>query len=148
MPVGLRLKGLNTTVKIIKEGASEINIKAIRDHEIEFVNEIITEGYLGQLTDDRDEIFTGIRGSMTIHLSSTDAFGLITDVKARASSEFPARTVKFHVEAQFRFPDNTIMTVRALDVFWSGFPISQSGRKEYVSMRVNYESSDAQISKG
>jgi len=139
----LRLKGSNTAVRVSKSG--EEYTVLIRDHEFELLQDILPEGYLGEQADRRDEVYNGVRGNLTIHPESSEIMRLLADITNRGKSQFLDAATVFSIESDFRFADSSTWSIRAYNVVFSNIPVSNPGRREYVSVKLNYESADFNI---
>ena len=137
-----RVKGLNTEVLMAGPNGLYENITAIRDHELEFIVDVIQEGYLGEASSRRDDIFDGVRGNFTVHIEDPEVFKFVRSLIARSRSQYPDNSVSFAIETHVKFSDTSVEIIRIPNVHFTNVPVSMSGRKDYVTMRLSYESGD------
>lgn len=139
-----RLKGQEVKITFNGPEGLEEGLTDVQNFEAEFQEEILTEGYLGETTNRRDDIFNGVSGSAELHVEQAAYFRFVQRVKDRSQRRTPATGV-FNILARLSFPNGE--TVRALfeDVFFGPLPIRVGGRGEYVQVRITWESSDGRF---
>lgn len=143
--MGIRLKGQETDIVIMKGGLDLKTISEIRSFSAELKLNMLEEGYLGQTTDQYDDIFTGCKGDLEMHISKADAFQLGFDIvdRSRNRGRDPAANYKFTAKSSFQFPDGTRVRIMFDDLFFEGVPINVGGRADYVTLRLSWGCSEA-----
>lgn len=144
--MGIRLKGQEVDVVIMKNGVDNRTLSEIRSFSAELKLNILEEGYLGQTTDQYDDIFLGVKGDMEVHISKADAFSLGFDIvdRARNRGRNPAANYQFNAKASFQFPDGTRVRLLFKDLYFEGIPINVGGRSEYVTLKLSWSCSEAE----
>ena len=115
----------------------------VKSIEIQYDLESLSEGYLGGLTEEKDNIFTGISGNMEMNLRSADAFSLTERVKFVAQNRVPGET--FQIITTYNFPLGGTRRVVLPDVKIGNIPITTSSRKDYVTLKFDFAADDGQI---
>jgi len=120
-----------------------LSVNDVRSFEMAFQTEILREGYLGETTDRRDEIFRGIRGRMELHFENDDVFGLFTSIVNRARRREPG--VKVNVKATLNFPNGDRPRIIIPNVFFGEIPIAFGSRSDYGTIGMDFEAESADI---
>lgn len=135
-----RIKGSEVGVVITSDDGVERSIDAVGSLEITVQIELLTEGYLGETTNRRDDIFNGVEGSLELHLERGQFFALVEKIKDRASRRTPG--ARFDLVSIFAFPNGDRVRGVIGDVYFGEIPINTGGRGEYVSSTINFGASD------
>src|SRR6185295_7931744 len=100
-------------------GVPQATITDIRSFEVAAQLEILREGYLGETTDRRDEIYRGVRGRMEIHFENGDVFNLMRGVvdRARRRNQTAIDEV-INIKATLNFPGGGRPIVLIRDAFF------------------------------
>ena len=144
--MGIRLKGQEVDVVVMKNGVDNRTLSEIRSFNCELKLNLMEEGYLGQTTDQYDDLFTGVKFDMEMHISKADAFTLGFDIvdRSRNRGRNPAANYQFNVKASFQFSDGTRVRILFKDLFFEGIPINVGGRGEYVTLKLSGGCSEAE----
>lgn len=138
-----RVKGQEVQVLIVVDGKPLETVTDIRSFEVSAQTELLREGYLGETTDRRDEIFRGIRGRMTLHFENQDVFSLMQSIIARARRREPS--LKINIKATLQFPNGDRPRVQMNDVFFGEQPITFGSRSDYGELTLEFEGSDFEV---
>ncbi|HHH29110.1 MAG TPA: hypothetical protein ENK57_12305 [Polyangiaceae bacterium] len=111
---------------------------------IEFQFDILTQGLLNETSDRRDDIFRGVRLEMEVQLESGEFTQFINRVKDRAQRRTPA-SEQFNALMTLVFPNGDRPRVLIEDLSFGSLPIAVGGRDEYVTVRVEAESSEGRF---
>lgn len=135
-----RIKGQEVRVTMISPAGTEESIGSggVSSFELEFKTEILSEGYLGETTERKDDIFRGVGGRMEFHLDRQSYFQFVQRVTDRSQRRTPA-DARFNVLASLTFPNGQRPRILLEDVFFGPLPINVGGRDEYVSATVEFE---------
>ena len=57
-----RIKGQEVTVRFVQDGQVKAELNDIRSFEVGMQLEVLKEGYLGEFTDRRDDVYRGVTG--------------------------------------------------------------------------------------
>ena len=81
-----RIKGQEVSVVFVGPNGTEDAFAAVQSFEATTQMEILTEGYLGETSNRRDDIFNGLTGNVEMHIQSNDYAAFWKRVKDRARS--------------------------------------------------------------
>jgi len=142
-----RIKGQEVTVRITRQGVPEVTVTAIKDITIQFDMATIEEGYLGETTMRKDDIFNGVSGSMTIDAESQDLFELIEFIKLRAQRDpsIPVANSRINATATFAFPNGQRPRIIVRDMKFDAIPIAVSSRDSFVNASLSFKAEDARV---
>lgn len=140
-----RIKGQEVEVLISVGNEPKLAITDVRNFEFNIQLEILKEGYLGERTQRRDEIYNGIAGKMDLHLSSSEALTLVKQIVGRAKRQLDSLGVRVNIKATLNFPDGTTPRVIFPNVFFGEVPITASERNAYVALSLPFECEDFDI---
>lgn len=135
-----RVKGQETEVLLVLDGKVQNTITTIKSFEIAFQLEILKEGYLGETTDRRDEIFRGVRGKLELHINNQDIFDLVQSVVDRAQRRTSG--VKVNVKSTINFPNGQRPRIIIPDVSFGEVPLNFAGRSDYGTVSLDWEASN------
>lgn len=138
-----RIKGQEVEVILVVDGSPQRSITTVRSFELEFQQEIMSEGYLGETTKRRDSIFNGMSGKMDLHLESEAVFDFIKKVIDKARRRTPG--TKINVKASLRFPNGDRPRVLISDVEFGAFPLSFGSRSDYGSVSLSFEAAEYEV---
>lgn len=141
---GKRIKGQETVISVSGPQGNVGAIEAVQSAEFEHEIDILSEGYLGETAERKDEIFMGISGKLELHLPRRDYLAFVDQVIGRAQRRLPANLV-FNITTTLTFPDGTIARVLYRDVAFGTSPLSIGGRSEYVSSTIAFEGSSVRF---
>lgn len=138
-----RIKGQEVSVLITAAGALQDSLTDIQNFEVEGEFEIKSQGYLGEKTNRKDEIYNGCKFSMEMHLHKQDWFIFQKQIKDRAQRNTP--DVIFNITAVLAFPDGTTPTILISDAFFGPQPLNVSSRGDYVKVKLEGEAEDFDV---
>jgi hypothetical protein len=138
-----RIKGQDVEIMIVADNVAQSTITDIRSFEVESQMEILREGYLGETTQRRDDIFNGVRGKMELHFENKDVFDLIQTITDRARRRTPGTIV--NIKATLRFPNGQRPRVLIPNVFFGPIPMNFGSRSDYGTVTLDFESSDVTV---
>ena len=136
-----RIKGEDVVVTFTGPSGPEDGLTDISNFEAEIQLDILKEGYIGETTDRRDDIFRGVTGSVDINMSSADYFRFLERVKDRAQNR-GASDAQFEAQASFSFPNGERVRLSFENIFFANLPISVPDRASYVKSTISWECSD------
>jgi hypothetical protein len=135
-----RIKGQEVSIIITRDGNLEAELVDIKSCEFTAEFEIKDEGYLGEKTNRKDEVYNGVKGSMELHIHSGDIFDFMQALKDRAQRNTP--DLVFNIAGIFAFPSGEIRTVTIPDVKFGAVPISTNARGDYTSVKLEFAADD------
>ncbi len=135
-----RIKGQEVSVLITRDGALEDTLTDIIDFNVELEMEIKSQGFLGEKTNRKDDIFNGAKFDLTLQLHKQDWFNFSAAIVARAKRETP--DVVFNITAVFSFPNGETPSRLLPDVKFGAIPINVTSRGDYVKVKLSGECDD------
>jgi hypothetical protein len=135
-----RIKGQETTILIVQDGALQAELTDVRNFEFELQTEIKSQGYLGEKTNRKDEVYNGVKGSFELHLHSQDIFTFQNAILDRAKRNTPDTV--FNISSVLNFPNGETPTVLFPDVKFGPIPLNVPERGDYINVKVQFECDD------
>jgi hypothetical protein len=135
-----RIKGQEIEVLLILNGVLQDTITDVRSFEFAPQLEIKEEGYLGEKTNRKDEIFNGVRGRMELHFENKDIFDLMKAVIDRAKRRTPGTQI--NIKATLNFPNGDRPRVIISDVSFGEIPVAFGARGDYGTVGLDFQSED------
>lgn len=138
-----RIRGQEVTILIVRDAALEAELTDIKNFTAELMTEIISKGYLGEDTEQKDEIYKGTKFSFEMDNHSPDFLTFSAAVIDRAKRRTPDTV--FNISAVLAFPDGRVATVLFPDAKFGPQPINVPERGDYVSIKYEGEVSNVSI---
>lgn len=138
-----RLKGQEVEIMLIVGGEAKTTITAIKNFEVSGMLEILREGYLGETTDRRDEIYRGVKGRMEVHFENSEMLLLARSIADRARRRVPGSRI--NVKATLNFPNGERPIIVVPNAFFGEFPMNAGDRASYVGTSVDFEAEDYRL---
>lgn len=132
-----RIKGQEVEVRLIVNNRLKDTITDVRSFEVAMQLEILKEGYLGETTDRRDEVFRGVRGRMELHFENQDILTLAQQIVDRARRRQPGTQI--NVKAALAFPSGVRKIVLIENCFFGEIPISAGSRSDFLTVSLEFE---------
>lgn len=139
-----RIKGQETIISFVSDAGSEDALGDVVSAEFEFQFDILSQRFLGEVADRKDDIFRGVRGRVEIQLEKQDAFRFVDRVKDRAQRR-SAASGRFEMLTSMAFPNGERPRIMFPDIFWGNIPFNIGGGDEYVTMTLEFEGSDGRF---
>lgn len=138
----LRLKGQETQIRMLRNGAPTQVTNAIASIEITDELEVLEEEYLGETEARYDDIYKGTTFSFEIHLEGIAPFDLRDEVVARAQRRDGA-AARFDIAFVASLPTGQNRLLTLVDVKFGPIGTNDSARAEFVTM--SFEGSCSQV---
>lgn len=135
-----RIKGQEVAILITTDGNLEDTLTDIQNFNLEAQFEIKSQGYLGEKTNRKDEIYNGCKFDFELHLHKQDWFGFQKKIKDRAQRNTPDTT--FNITGVFSFPNGETPTLLIPDAHFGAQPLNISSRGDYVKVKLEGEADD------
>lgn len=141
-----RIKGQEVTIIVSVDGEIREEISEVTKFSEEDVYEIISKGYLGQLSEEKDMIFKGTKGSIDLDISSQKLLAFRNLVREKAQRIKP--DLEFTISIVLSFANGDTPTINYRGCAFGGFPLEIADRVQYVKCTINFECSggDARLS--
>lgn len=138
---GGRILGQDTNLLLVVAGIVKSTITSIKSFEINVDMSVISEGYIGEKSDRKDDIFKGLKCSMEFHYENRDILDLITYIIERAQRQVPGTQV--NIKTTLNFPDGTKARVILQDMKFGAIPVGFGGRDQYGTVKLDCETGNA-----
>lgn len=140
-----RLRGQEVSARIARGNEVIAAITAFRDLTIQVDLEKLSEGYLGETTERKDDIVTGASGSFTIDVEDQSHFQLIETIKERAQRRLPVNETRINLTARFTLPNGQTPLALVRDMKFGALPINIASRRDYVNTSFDWSSEDVRF---
>lgn len=138
-----RLRGQEVSVQVVKDGALLADITDVRSFSVEFQIEVMSEGYVGEFTDRRDDIFKGITGEIEFHIENGGPFDLVNSIVQRAQRRTPG--TQFNVQSTIRLANGQRKRLVINDLYFGAVPFDVSSRSDYVTYKLSFEAGEGKF---
>ncbi len=145
MADSLRIRGQEILIRIVAANQLLRTLTAIKSLTWTPKFDILKEGYLGEVTDRRDDIYRGSAIELEFHPESADAFVLIKLLRDRAQRRTAQAAARVNVLFTAQFPNGDRPKLTVPDVKFSDVPMSMTARDQYVGIRLSGEAEDFQL---
>jgi hypothetical protein len=140
---GTRIKGQETELIFIKNGSPIDSLQNCKSLDFTFKTKILEEGYLGETTQQYDSVFDGVEGNAEFHFADSTPFGVAVDLINKARRREAGTAV--NIKTTFSFPSGRRARVVIRNAEFGPIPFSVGGRSEFVSFKLAFSASDAQV---
>ncbi len=141
--MGTRLKGQETAVSFVSANGTEESVADVKSFDIQFDRDILSEGYLGQTTEQKDDIFKGVSGKLEFHVRKAEFLDLVRRMNEKTKRRLPGE--QFEIVSTLTFPDGERRRIIVGSAAFGSIPITMPSRDDYVSVTFDYASDDARI---
>lgn len=144
MGVTQRIKGQEVEC-LLMDGTTIVEAMkdCIQDFDLEFDIQILSDGFLGKKSDEYDEIFNGMKGSVSFQVRRKSVFAFILKIKDKAQRRTPGATFGF--KATLNFPSGERARVLLPDIHFGPVPLSFKGRAAYGNVKVDFACSSVNV---
>ncbi len=136
--MGLRVKGEDTRLTFSTPTGPAEGLDLIESWEATLQLEIQRQGYIGEKSDRRDEIFKGCAGQCVVHMDSPGYLRFTQLVQDRAQRRTPA-SGKFNCTISLSYPDGTRARLTFEDLKFGDLPLRGPGRSDHVTGSITWE---------
>lgn len=138
-----RIKGQEVTAFMTQNSSTLAQIDSIQDLGLTAKFNILEEGYLGETTNRYDEVFNGISGDLTMHMTSGAVFDFLQSIMNRARRRTAG--VVFNLKTTLQFPNGDRRRVIIDDVSFGDLPITMPKRDQYVALKLTIAASSGRF---
>lgn len=138
-----RIKGQELNIVFVSPTGVEESINAVQSCEFEAQMDILSEGYLGETTERKDDIFKGMHGKITFHVDTSAWFTLAGRIIDRAQRRTPG--VQFNLIGTFNFPNGQRARMVLQDIYFGAIPTNTGSREDYVEATLDFECSQYRV---
>ena len=140
--MAIRVKGQENVV-VIRDSSGTVSIDDITSIDIQFDRDTLSEGYIGQTTEQKDDIFKGVSGKIEFHFQSADWLDFVNRVNLVSRRRLPGEG--FQIISTITFPNGDVRRIVVPSVRWGAIPISNSSRDDYITVTLDFMADDARI---
>lgn len=144
MPLDPRIKGQEVSCQFVLNGQIANNSIAIQSNELKFMQDILSEGFLGETTDRKDMVFKGVSSSVTLQFNGPYVFTLIGSIIDVARRRV-ALGVGLNVVHTFKFVNGRRAVVTMASVAVGEMGMDTGSRTDYVKVTIPYEAEQADV---
>jgi hypothetical protein len=138
-----RLKGQETVAVFVSSDGTEDSIADVKSLDIQFDRDILSEGYLGQTTEQKDDIFKGISGKIEFHVSKASVLDVVQRINQKTKRRLPGEL--FQIVTTLSFPDGNRRRIIVPDAKFGAIPLSSPSREDFVTLTFDFAADDATI---
>jgi hypothetical protein len=138
-----RVRGQEVSVQVVQNGRIVAELTDVKSFDVEFQMDVMKEGYLGEFTDRRDDMFKGISGKIEFHIENNAPFDFINAIVQRSQSR--VKGTQFNVQSTINLPNGQVKRLLVNDIFFSNVPVNVSGRSDYVTYSLPYEAAEGKF---
>lgn len=142
--MGNRLKGQDTAIALVSAlFGTEESFADVKSFDFQYDRETMSEGYLGQTTEQKDSIFKGVSGKIELHVRSAKVLDTIDRINEVTKGRLPGE--QFEIVSTIEFPEDGARRVVIPKVEFGTIPFTTPGRSEYTTISLEYVAEDAFI---
>lgn len=138
--MSLRIKGQEVSVTVSAGGVLIAEFTDITQFDGTEKFRKLEQGYLGQTTNQHDDIYDGFDGNMTMHMFKDAFHDFEQRVKDRAKRITPDLVV--NITATFVYPDAPVRRKFLPDVKFGPMNMTASARGDYVAVKLDFSCDD------
>ena len=138
-----RLRGQEVSVQVVQNGALLADISDVKSFEVEFQLDVMSEGYLGEFTDRRDDMFKGVTGKIEFHIENGAPFDLVNAIVQRAQRRVPG--TQFNVQSTVRLANGQRKRIVINDLYFGSVPFNVASRTDYVTYSLSFEAGEGKF---
>ena len=138
-----RVRGQEVSVQVVQNGKIVAELTDVKSFDVEFQMDVMKEGYLGEFTDRRDDMFKGISGKIEFHIENNAPFDFINAIVQRSQSR--VKGTQFNVQSTINLPNGQVKRLLVNDIFFRNVPVNVSGRSDYVTYSLPYEAAEGKF---
>jgi len=135
----MRAKGQNLKLTVMNAGAPVEGI-LIKSFDMTAQLEVQTEGYLGEDSDRRDDIYNGVTGNLELHFETQDVFTFLVAAVERAKNK--TAQIQFAISGVVQLPNGTNPKIDIPDVRFGNWAMNFASRTDYGAVSVPFEARD------
>lgn len=139
-----RIKGQEVEVVITSGGAIQDTLTDIHNFNVEFESEVKSQGYLGEKTNRKDDIYNGTKFDFEMHTHSQDWLRFIITIHDRQKRNTP--NVIINIGAVLFYPNGDEPQIFIPDAKFGPQAVSTASRGDYTNKKIQGECDDMSVS--
>lgn len=124
-----RLLGQQVTIRVVAGAQVVTEINSITNFNHNTVLEIKQDGFLGEVTDRYDQVFSGYKGDFEVQPNTSDHYNFTTKVEEKAKRIQPS--LAFNIIVTEFYPNGQTAIITYMDVVWGGIGDGVGSRKDF-----------------
>lgn len=140
-----RIRGQEAQIRLSRNAVVESTITAIKTFNIQWDFAILEEGYLGEKTMRKDDIFNGGSGAFDIDPESQELLLLIDFIRQRAQRRTAVNDSRVNSTVRLTFPNGDTPLVLLPDMKFDPANLTIPKRDSYVSSSFSYKVEEPRI---
>ncbi len=141
MATNPRIKGQQAFMTIMRDGDPQLSIDSIQSLEVEFMMELLEEGYLGETANRFDSLYNGMRVKVEGHCNSEAYMELMIAIKEKAQRR-AGSTIRIDITASYAFENGDFPTLVLQDVHFDSMPLTIDSRQAFQSFSLEGKASE------
>lgn len=143
MTTAQRIKGQEATIIITSDSIVQDTLTDIHNFNVEFEGEIKSQGYLGEKTDRKDDVYHGVKFDFEMHTHTQDWLRFLVAVHDRMKRIDPTLVVNITCDLLYPNLDNPSLFIP--DAKFGPTPLGVAGRTEYANVKIQGEADDYDV---
>jgi hypothetical protein len=138
-----RIKGQEATIIITRDDVVEDTLTDIHNFNVEFEGEIKSQGYLGEKTNRKDDVFNGVKCDFEMHTHTQDWLRFLIAIHDRMKRNDP--TLVVNITCDLLYPNLDNPSIFVPDAKFGPAPFGLAGRTEYGNVKIQGEADDYDV---
>ena len=138
-----RVIGQQIELMLIANGVVQYTITDVKSFDMTWLLEIIKQGYLGETTERRDEVYHGVKGKLSFNFENQQILALARSIIDRARTRVPG--FKVNIKVTIRMSNGDTPLIVNPDVKFEDIPLTGGGRSELATIDLGFEADDAPV---
>jgi len=139
-----RIKGQEVSVAVVSATQGlEPAFTDVKSFNFQYDRSTSSEGYLGQTSNQADDIFEGISGDIEFHSRTADVLSLFQRMNEVSKRRLPGESIQIVFTMQF--PTGGSRRVVIPDCKFGNIPINIPDRASFVTFKLEYKADNATV---
>lgn len=135
-----RIKGQETEIILVVNGQPADSFNSVKSFDVEFMMDLLQEGFIGETSDRFDEVFKGCKGNIEMEFNTSAVFRVIEALINRARRRQPGTVV--NIKTTLNFPNGQRKRLVFPNVNFGAVPMNFGGRTEYGTLKLSWGCSE------
>lgn len=138
-----RVKGQAVEMSLVLAGQVQRSINSITDFSLEPSLETISQGFLGEKSERKDNIYKGAKFKFSLQIATAEVLQIWRAIIDGSKQRNPGPSIT--IKVTLNMPDGTTPRIVIPNCFFGGMPLSVGGRAEYVKIDLDGEAEDFSV---
>ncbi len=140
-----RIKGQEVIARFTRGSAVIAEFTTFKSMDFRYQFALIEQGYLGETSERKDEIFKGVGGTIEADMADEQYLVFVDMVRQRAQRKISLADARVNFRATFNFPNGQRPALLIRDMAFGETGINSPSRDAYVPLSLPYASSDPRL---